>query len=352
MKNNNIILEDWNCVKVITSLLVILGHATFFYTDKAAISPLSSSSTLNIITQYIYSFHMPLFIAVSGAVYFHCKRILIKYEDTSLFIKVKILRLLIPYSFFAIAVVAPLVYYMKLVDNDISPIKYLINNFILGDNPRYLWYILALFNISVLFNLIEGYVYRMKFIFSFSLFFILFFGASVFPSALVLKATFSYLLYFYLGYMFQKNKELLLPFLNRTSTITILVFLSLISFILSLNINADTILHQAFLKILTFVSSITGGSLFYLIAYQLLSTKFTKTKFYKTISKSSYGLYLFHPMIIYLVFYYTKNILINPFLLVAIACVISITLSLLFIKLFRFLNLYILIGESKPKMNK
>lgn len=348
MKDKEHILGDWDCVKVITSLLVVLGHSTFFYTEQAAIRPLISSSVLDFITKYIYSFHMPLFIAVSGAIYFYGKRTLGKYKQQIPFIKNKILRLLIPYFFFATCIIIPLIYYMKIID--VPVVNYYIENILLGKNPRYLWYVLALFNISIIFNFFEKYIFKLNFIFNFIFFFSLFLIASFFPSFFVLKATMAYLLFFFLGYKFQCNKTILMSILRKTYVVVFLIFVSISSFLFSIYIDdKDGFIFKMTTKLLGFLSALSGGTLFYLLATYLLTTKFITTGFYTFISKGSYGLYLFHPMIIYLVYYFTKNLAVNPYVLCLLACIISLSLSGLLIILFRKLNLYILIGESKPK---
>lgn len=58
---------DW--LKSITMILVVIGHATRFFYNGIGIIPFDNIVILNWITKFIYSFHMPLFIFISGVIY-------------------------------------------------------------------------------------------------------------------------------------------------------------------------------------------------------------------------------------------------------------------------------------------
>ena len=102
---------DWSRAydagKAVAIVLVVLAHVTRWYTGQGVNTPIQSSRPLALLTEYIYMFHMPLFIFVSGCVYGICidKG---KYKDNVKFLLNKIRRLLIPYYIWGILVVAPL----------------------------------------------------------------------------------------------------------------------------------------------------------------------------------------------------------------------------------------------------
>ena len=50
-------------------LLVVLGHVCNMYLPNGLIHPAVPSDLIGYISLYIYSFHMPLFVFVSGSVY-------------------------------------------------------------------------------------------------------------------------------------------------------------------------------------------------------------------------------------------------------------------------------------------
>jgi len=70
-------------------------------------------------------------------------------------------------------------------------------------------------------------------------------------------------------------------------------------------------------------------------------------KIITTLKKNSYGIYLFHPMIIYLAYFFLikSNIEISPIILCALILVVSFFLSLLFTILLRRIGAGIFIGE-------
>ena len=95
-------VEQYELIKVIAIILVVLAHITRMYTGEGVVNPLNESLILNYLTKFIYSFHMPLFVAVSGAIYYYVKVKLNKYNDNKIFVKNKAKRLLIPYMVFGV----------------------------------------------------------------------------------------------------------------------------------------------------------------------------------------------------------------------------------------------------------
>ena len=82
--------EEYNFLKVLTILLVVLGHSTYYIikTSFGGIDylhyinnnhSLMVIKALNVLTEIIYYFHMPLFMAISGAFFeFNLKRISVR----------------------------------------------------------------------------------------------------------------------------------------------------------------------------------------------------------------------------------------------------------------------------------
>lgn len=96
--NKKSILYDYT--KVVITLIVVLGHVTRMYTGNSVLIPKYSSNVFVDITNIIYGFHMPLFMIISGAVYYLCIYDLDKYKNKMEFLKNKIKRLIVPYYFF------------------------------------------------------------------------------------------------------------------------------------------------------------------------------------------------------------------------------------------------------------
>lgn len=73
----------------------------------------------------------------------------------------------------------------------------------------------------------------------------------------------------------------------------------------------------------------------------------TKYKWYQVISRNSYGIYLFHVVIIYMMFYLSRNISVSPYLFAPVVYLISIGASILLAEWTRKLGIQFVIGEKK-----
>ena len=58
--------NEYDVMKVLLLNLVVVAHVTRMYTPQGAIPVYGCNEWLFMMTDYIYSFHMPAFIAVSG----------------------------------------------------------------------------------------------------------------------------------------------------------------------------------------------------------------------------------------------------------------------------------------------
>lgn len=94
--------NHYDAIKFVATFLVVLAHASRMYTGTGVVIPYNASNGLDHLTNIIYSFHMPLYMSVSGMVYALCIHDYQKYQDTARFLKNKAIRLLIPYLFFGI----------------------------------------------------------------------------------------------------------------------------------------------------------------------------------------------------------------------------------------------------------
>ncbi len=333
-------VEQYEIIKIITTILVVFGHVTRMYTPDGIVHPLNKSIVLDYITSFIYSFHMPLFVAVSGSIYYFVKMRLNKYSNNSQFIINKAQRLLIPYVVFGILYVAPIMILCNFTES--SYLNYIIEGIILSLNPRHLWYIFMLFNVFMAFQFLNKYITKYPKLFMFI--FILFNIASYkLPVYFQLNTTFRYLIYFYIGYLFEKNKN---DFKLNPKKITITSFLFLLVANYLLKVSNGVIPYIILNMICAFL-----GIIFMYTSVQLLNIKFIMNlKLYKIIKENSFGIYLFHPMIIYVLFYWLGDKDINPFLLSFIIFVITMIISDSFTRIIRRLRLNVLIGE-KNKLN-
>ena len=133
--NKKSVIYDFS--KIIVTLIVVLGHITRMYTGKSVLIPKYNSYIFEKLTSIIYSFHMPLFMILSGAVYYFCIFDLYKYKNKSDFIKNKFKRILIPYFVFGFFYVAPIMILFNF--SNLSYIEYISRGIIIPLQSRHLW---------------------------------------------------------------------------------------------------------------------------------------------------------------------------------------------------------------------
>ena len=204
-KNPISISQRYDLIKVFTTVLVVFGHASRMYTGAGVITPANPSKFLDLCTAIIYAFHMPLYICVSGMVYGFCIDELGKYRDVKKFVLTKTKRLLIPYLFWGIFYVAPIMVIFGFTKQ--SYLQYAIN-LIIGKDSRHLWFILCLFLIFIVCA-----IYReICRIFSFNENWIVILLIGLFcnrmanhiPNILCINSLFQYFIWFYLGVLINR----------------------------------------------------------------------------------------------------------------------------------------------------
>lgn len=158
-------------MKVMCMMLVVIGHVVSVYTPFSYVK-MPVNSVLVLVWKLIYSFHMPSFVAISGALFFLLKQ-RGKYNNLSQFVYNKVHRLLIPYFCLAFFMVIPIMYYIG------ESISYdnILNNYIFAENPRHLWYLYMLFFIFIISNAFYDVIQKRPMITMFCLFVIFYLGA-------------------------------------------------------------------------------------------------------------------------------------------------------------------------------
>ncbi|MGP6139568.1 acyltransferase family protein [Jeotgalibaca sp. A127] len=329
-------------LKVFGVLIVILGHSMILYqTNWNVFIPKVPSETINMAKNYINIFQMPLFVMISGYLFFnsHSRG---KYLSIILLIKDKAIRLLVPYFFVTLSWVIPIRLFVG-YKNYKGSLLIAIKNLLTSIDVGHTWFLVMLFLVFIIFfsviNLGKGTIFNLIIFTSFYMFSILF------PSIFQIKSSFFYLIFFYLGYLFNEYKE----HLNRMLSHKVIAFLFSVNFItwvayylLSTNTTYTVIIIKHILFLISSCSAI-------IVLYGLFS-KGTFDFYFdkiitKEIDKNNFGLYLFHEPIIYLIYFYLANTLINPWLMVVICFTLSTTGSLVITNLLRKINLGLIIGE-------
>ena len=327
-------------MKGITIFLVVFAHVTRMYTPKGAINIISSSAILEAVTEFIYMFHMPAFVMVSGAVYYFVKRERGKYNDQWGYIKNKIVRLLIPFFFFGLFYVLPILLYTQVEDNVLA---YLVKDILLMDPQTHLWYSVMIFNVMVVFHFLESRIFQAKAGTVWAVFIALNLFSYLIPNAFQAMNTLSYLLYFYVGYWFQQNKERVLPVI-KSKWILMVAIPVICYYLLFHTVVQDTLLLR---KAIQIVPTISGSGLIYLVSHAVSETTLADKVWFENLANDSYGIYLFHPMIIYVLFFWASNVEHNPYVGTSVIFIIATVLSILLVKIFRIVGINTLIGEKR-----
>ena len=325
-------LIELDLMKFYGILLVVLGHVAFCYTDMGAVKPALASDTMKMLKDIIYAFHMPMFVFVSGFIFAYQLEVKKREQTLWKLITDKFKRLIIPYYVFAFLWVLPTMCLLHLR----SPISY-AKGLIFGLDPRHLWYVMMLFEAFILMHILRWICEKVKLPQSLILLVatLLYSIPSLVPlpgftSWLQLSNLMNYFLWFTLGYFF-------VIYRNRNIAKYLAAF-----FITCTMIQLLTPIAVPHLMATT-ANAITGISIFYLIS--LHTTKLSKYREYQIISRNSFGIYLFHAMLIYILEYEFSSYRLNSLILTVVVFATSLLLSVILTECVRRIKLGIIIGE-------
>lgn len=157
MQNKHILWID--DARTLTMLLVIIGHCTYtrlmtpygginYFSDMPSDEYSISWKLLGVLVSFIYTFHMPLFMMLSGA----CFRLTIdRVTGMRAFVEKKAKRLLLPFVLTTLLLSVPLKYlggYYSQSSNILQDI--IFGQFLLMGNSH-LWFVVSLFWIFVIY---------------------------------------------------------------------------------------------------------------------------------------------------------------------------------------------------------
>lgn len=326
--------RQYDLIKVVTTLLVVTAHAARMYTGEGVVRPYNESPFLAQLCDIIYAFHMPLYICVSGMVYGLCIDNYGKYEDTAAFLKNKLVRLMIPYLFFGIAYVAPVMVLFHFTDK--SYFSYCVNGILLVRDSRHLWFLVVLLEIFCVCAAARGRIQKSK---PWEIFFFLLVLSAVtwkLPNFLQIKRMIHYLLPFYLGYVINRNYKTVTDLLKKPPVMMLMTVLFLLAYLAG----KGGVLPMGGM---VFTSAAGIGLITGIVQHVNLDV--FRSKWLKRAGKNGFGIYLFHPMIIYLLFYYFGGYDISPVLLCGAVIMISYAVSWVLTEIVRKTPLKVVIGE-------
>lgn len=222
-------IKEYDFLRAVAVLLVILGHCTYYkiITDYGGIDysinekQTQTGIVLGFITHTLYSFHMPLFIALSGCLW----AVRIRYKGVQSFsslVKNKRKRLLVPFLITALFWSIPLKYLSGYWHGSFVEIIrqiFLGQILMFGNFNSHLWFIQSLFFIFIFAYIIEKSNWRqcpVKFMASLLVLSMMArFLESRYICFLNIQSAFIYLLWFYIGFYFEHIREKVNKFVDK-----------------------------------------------------------------------------------------------------------------------------------------
>lgn len=329
--DKKIYYEEITIARGLGIILVVLGHA-FPFIIEGGIS--------DFLFDYIYSFHMPFFIFLSGFV-----SLKVLYAKTNMMkmklIKERFNRLLIPYF-----VVGLLYLPLKLLMNNLSNNKYDISELwmiLIGKNPNYaLWTLYTLFIMSTI-SIIA--INKNNIMSSIKLSILIMICSYFIPNKaigiyMVLKNMTFYLSGMYVAINYKDLKELL-----STSKLVIISGISL--FILNIIKFKLKLLGIDRYTLINIFTSIAGILVFFGISLKISNINLRYKKIFIYIGKFSMDIYVlstFIQPIIRVILYQKLNINYNIYIVLSTAIVILVSalVSKLFIRKIKIVGKFVI----------
>lgn len=340
-KQNNI-SKALNSIKVYTIFLVVIGHVLVNYCPSGTF-PHHGSFITSWIYNIIYSFHMPLFISVSGAVYAICRN-KGKYSNWKSLIRSKWSRVLIPYITFGLFILFPTLRILNINDDNI--LNYSLSTILLGKDGgglKHLWYLYVLFEMFVITYGIE------KIINKYNVYYVLFTFMCItiaaysiqLPTMFQLNMLLRYYLFFIIGYYIGRGNIKI----KNNIIIELLLIIA--------GLAGCYFMYQLPTFWCSLVST-TTAICFMIVAYQVCQkySLGSGSFIYNCILKDGMGIYLFHVIIIYILFYFDIFANYGIYIQSGLIVLISFISSIITTRFVRLIHCGFLIGELKQKINK
>ena len=309
--------------RVFLTLLVVFGHSMIIYSTNWTIYKTENTSQFfNILKTYINTIQMSGFVFISGYLFYNTlnKSKYNKLQD--IFID-KGNRLLIPYVITTIILVIPIRFLINYNNYRDIGILDITRDFLLVEDSGNLWFLIMLFNLFIIFFVIREYLDK-NYLWFVS--FIFYFCSIKMPNIFQIKETMNYFIFFYLGYVMNKNKYRINLYSKRY---LILVVINLITWSINIHIN-NYILNKSLVLICSLTGVVIFWGLFNFLKYE--------NKFIDLIEKYSLRIYLIHSPIMYIFYNYLYDKNINPFIFVILVFSMILTISIFISMIIDFLS--------------
>lgn len=299
--------RTYDILRVVATILVVIGHCTYFkistpyggcdysylFGDTSFIFKL-----INKLTEFIYIFHMPLFIALSGALF---EKSLIKghYPSFKRIVNKKAKNLLVPFIVVTLLYSTPIKFLSGYFDGSTNLIKDVFVGQILIQGNTHLWYLFSLFSIFLV-----GYLFLNNSKDKQSILLLFLIALSLGSEKIGIKLVsymFQFTLWFYVGMLFEKYRS---------------IFEDIFSDIKFKLLLADIVLYGIYeianhflmpfpIKIIMKVEKIILTGLLcltvYMISHFATKSKIFNSRVFNVLRRDSFGIYLYSDPLNYLI---------------------------------------------------
>lgn len=243
---------------------------------------------------------MPLFMALSGALFFHNTK---KYLP---FLQGKVMRLLIPFFIVSIFYSIPIKFVSGYWTNSNNVIYDIVVGQLLLQGNSHLWFLLTLFFCFLLLYPIQKNFFRLskyQLLFITLVLLVINYCSRYFLEVRVLNKIMNNLLWMYWGMLFESKRISLSKKINvNKMTVTLILFgLTKIVFYIMKRYVKSYCFFEYFEWGVSLVIAVLGSISVYSISFLLSHTYISNTRFVKTLCNWSFGIYLFSDPINYLV---------------------------------------------------
>ena len=299
LKNKTLDLSKCDVIKVFMMLSVMFYHCICLWSRGGWFNqaPQTSSNVLAFACSLFNSFHIYVFVFVSGYIFYYLKYEKNRYNSFLRDVLHRSKRLLLPYLVASVFWVIPFsIYYFSPTPLDV------FKNFGLAMAPSQLWFLIMIFVVFVIFYLISDVFNRCGYVsgvlLSILIYVVSTLGGYFIPNLFQIWTAGKYIFFYYMGFAFRKYSNNVLykiPWLCY-----FIVFILLFSFNFFYVSKQDVMIFKLITLAIVPVKN-TFGVLTVIIGLSKFEfSKIKNTKVYSLLSKHNFVMYILHQQLIYI----------------------------------------------------
>lgn len=205
---------QYDVIRLIAIILVVLGHSiglSFGLSTEYEQISLTSIKVFGYVKDIIYSFHMPLFVFLSGAIF------VLTYRPNSLLKRTKnrTIKLILPYFIISLFVLIPIRYAIGYYNSNNNIGQIVLFDIFFSLDVNFLWYLIMIFAVGFIMHAIYQYIWPKKKTIKI-LILVLFLIISIISNLMTkpyfqINMILKYLFWYYLGMLFEEHRNNIMP---------------------------------------------------------------------------------------------------------------------------------------------